>query len=153
MIATARPIDDTIARKLSVAFYQALTKGGDEIAGAETSVVLSSRPKASSPPGMGDERENSSWRTQLTEDVTDNLGLPWDLFIRPGAQEVERWSLFTSDPLFGLPELPPELHPPVRPFRGLQPFSRAEAAVFFGAQAVLCASCSTCRQNTRCRRR
>jgi hypothetical protein len=132
VIATARPIDDTIARQLSVAFYSALTKGGNQIEGGRNIRGAFETAKGFIAAGHGERTRDLVAKNPAPEDVADSLGLPWDLFIRPGAQQIERWNLFVNDPLFGLPALPADIHPPARPFRGLQPFSRSEAAVFFG---------------------
>ncbi len=132
VIATARPINDHTARELAVAFYTALTKGGDAIQGGQSLLGAFEAAK-----GFVVAREGGQARGLVTrdlggEDVTDAHGFPWGLVIRPGAESVGRWNLFTNDPLFGLPKLPADIVPPPEPFRHLERFTREHARVFFG---------------------
>jgi len=137
VIATARPIDDRVARDFSVAFYEALTTGGDEIKGGQSlaaafaaahgfvraSHVGASRDFVAAEPGH--------------DDVTDSFGFPWDIQVRRGSERVERWNLFDDDPLFGLPELPADIGLPAEPFRKLEWFGREHARIFAGrGQAI-----------------
>ncbi|MDI9418460.1 MAG: CHAT domain-containing protein [Euryarchaeota archaeon] len=59
--------------------------------------------------------------------------LPWDLYLRPGAELAAEWNLpeAVGDPLFGLPPIPAGDLPP-SPFRHLSWFAREHAEVFFG---------------------
>jgi hypothetical protein len=59
---------------------------------------------------------------------------PWDVYVRPGAEEhAAKWSLARAarDPLLGLPS-PPQTDLPALPFKHLDWFTREDAAVFFG---------------------
>jgi WD40 repeat protein len=137
VIATARPIEDRAAREIAVAFYEALTAGGEAVpAGgrslraafdaAHAFVLGRTRPD-------GRDRDLiPANRPQAAHDVTDEHGLPWGLFVRNGAEQVERWDLFTDDPLFGLPALPADIGWPVEPYRNLVSFEREHARIFFG---------------------
>src|SRR5262249_43704295 len=73
------------------------------------------------------------------EDSTRNhTQFPWILGTAPGEEEAEHWSLreATGDPLFGFqaPDLPP---PPPDPYIGLSPFTRKQAAIFFGRRRAI----------------
>jgi WD40 repeat protein len=137
VIATARPIDDRAACDISVAFYESLTAGGElDPAGgrsvraafdASRSYVIGLSKSGSYPRDFVAED-----RPHTIHDVADGYGLPWDLFVRPGAEHVERWDLFADDPLFGLPELPKTIGLPADPFRNLDWFGEEHARIFFG---------------------
>ena len=62
--------------------------------------------------------------------------LPWDRYVRPGAEAALRWNLpdAANDPLFGLPPIPERYYQrlPDNPFRGLTWFAAEHAALFFG---------------------
>ena len=121
VIATSRAIDDAVATRFAIRFYQGLAGGaGLRVAFEEAS--------ASQQAGNG--RLRAIYRKDV--DLTD-ARLPWDLYVRDGAAAVEEWSLGESagDPLLGLPPLPiTDL--PLKPYRHLNWFGREHAPVFFG---------------------
>jgi hypothetical protein len=137
VIATARPIHDWAAREFAVAFYEALTAGGEAVpAGGR---CLRAAFDAACAYMRGKKQDDGRPREFINKDkpqsaldITDGDGLPWDLFVRPGSEQVERWDLFEDDPLFGLPALPADIGLPDDPFRNLQWFRREHARVFFG---------------------
>src|SRR5690606_22979044 len=65
---------------------------------------------------------------------------PWELYIRPGAENVKAWNIpgAAHNPLFGL-SLPKEafLRLPDAPFVGLQYFREEDAPVFYGRGAQI----------------
>ena len=71
-------------------------------------------------------------KPQTAQDISGGDGLPWDLFVRPGAEQVERWDLFENAPLFGLPDLPDDIGWPNEPYNNLEYFQREHARIFFG---------------------
>ena len=130
VIATARPIDDRAACDLSVAFYESLTAGGElKPAGGRSirAALDASRSYVIGSSGSGRYPRDllASDRPQTIHDVAGAHGLPWNLFVRPGAEQVERWDLFSDDPLYGLPGLPAKIEWPTEPYRNLNYFARS----------------------------
>ena len=121
VIATARPIDDRAACKLAVAFYEALTDGGRSRPGRWAEPPLpSTRPGAyvtawSQADGQSRHLIPGD-RPQVAQDLTNGDGMPWDLFVRPGAEQVE-----PPEPLRG--------RSPVRPARPAHRHRLARRAV------------------------
>jgi hypothetical protein len=132
VIATARSIDDRVARKLSVAFYQALTTGGEGVKKGQSLASAFGAAQAYVTASRGGVTRDLVAAAPAHDDVTDPFGLPWDLQVRKGAEQVERWNLFDNDPLFGLPDLPNDIGLPAEPFRNLECFDRAHARIFAG---------------------
>jgi WD40 repeat protein len=137
VIATARPIKDKLARQFAVAFYEALTAGGEAAPAGGRS--LRAAFEAAQAYVLGQPRIDGRARDlidadtpQSAQDITNGWGMPWDLFIRPGAGQVERWDLFADEPLFGLPDLPADIGLPDEPFRNLDRFGREHARIFCG---------------------
>jgi len=130
VVATARPIDDKVAREFSVAFYTQLTIGRTfRDAFTAAGVLVKADHHGNTPRDL--------IRVELpfsTEDIADDLGFPWKLYVRDGAEAVEQESLpkLARQPLLGLPPLPPATWLPPTPYRHLQRFTRTEAHVFFG---------------------
>ena len=130
VLATARPIDDAAAREFAVDFYQQLVAGRDFRDSFERARDLAKAGRSGEPRGFfGD----------LTafgpEDIADDLGFPWDLQVRPGAEQTQRMGLadLAGNPLLGLPTLPPGGYLPPKPYPDpLQPFTLREAYVFLG---------------------
>ncbi|HEY2738928.1 MAG TPA: CHAT domain-containing protein, partial [Thermoanaerobaculia bacterium] len=109
VIATSQDIPDAVATELSNWFYKAIASGV--------------------PLGSAFHEAAAAVQTRTGQEAK-----PWDLYVKPGAEErVERWSLPVAarDPLFGLPALP-EMDLPRAPFKHLAQFTRADAHVFFG---------------------
>jgi hypothetical protein len=129
VVATARPIGDAIARAFAVAFYTQLEVGRTirdafTVAGAQVKADYGSAP-----------RDFIVDATQFsTVDIADELGFPWKLHVRDGAEAVEHESLpkLARKPLLGLPPLPPATWLPPSPYRHLQRFTHEQAHVFFG---------------------
>jgi hypothetical protein len=132
VVATARPIKDEVAREFAVAFYTQLALGRTfrdafTVAGAQVKADHSSDPRDFLA-AIGDVPAFS------TEDIADDLGFPWRLHVRDGAEDAEQESLpkLARQPLLALPALPPARWLPPTPYRHLQRFTRDEAHVFFG---------------------
>ena len=130
--ATARPIDDGVAREFAVAFYTHLASGRNfrdafTLAAAQVKTHRGNKPRDLI--AVAEELPAYS-----AEDVSDDLGFPWKLYVRDGAAAVEQESLpkLARNPLLGLPPLPPAPWLPPSPFRHLQRFTENEAHVFFG---------------------
>ncbi len=132
VIATARAIDDRMAREFAVAFYSELASGASLRAAFEAAQGRLQAAHGAEPRAYLDHRELGLEPSDASGDPTDDHGFPWELRLRPGADLAGRWNLCADDPLFGLPELPADIHPPAQPFRHLQWYTRAEASVFFG---------------------
>jgi WD40 repeat protein/tetratricopeptide (TPR) repeat protein len=132
VIATARDIDDLMAREFAVAFYTELASGAGLRAAYEVARARIYAAHGTQSPGIArDMTLAADSRTPVGP--SDDCGFPWDMQVRPGAELVERWNLpdAAGDPLFGLPEPNVSWLPPA-PFRHLQRFTRDEAVLFFG---------------------
>ena len=132
VIATARAIDDGMAREFAAAFYTELASGAPLRAAYEAARgrVLAARGDA--PKAYYQSRElGDPTADAVSPDPSDDHGFPWEF--RPGAELVERWSLpdAAGNPEFGLPHLP-ERDLPESPFRHLAWFTAEHAEVFFG---------------------
>ena len=132
-MATARPIDDDAACQFAENFYRKLT------AGHSLRDAFDQAQELVNPGGRFTPRDMINQRVDFApEDITGNRGFPWVLRCRDGSH-VEYISLpkLAGDPLFGLPGVPKGEHLPPSPYRHLKPFTRKEAAVFFGrGQAI-----------------
>src|SRR5271157_439517 len=136
VIATARPIDDQVATKFAVSFYQALTTGysGEnwKVTGGCSLATAFAQAEGLIKAARGGNPRDLVAATPNYEDVTDDDGFPWIVQYRKGSEHVARWNLFEDDPLFGLPELPTDIGWPVEPYRNLEYFQRDHARIFFG---------------------
>jgi hypothetical protein len=133
VVATARPIDDDAACQFAGNFYRKLT------AGYSVRDAFDQAQELVNPGGRFTPRDMIRQRVDIApEDITGDRGFPWVLRSRDGSH-VEHISLpeLAGDPLFGLPDVPRGEHLPPSPYRHLKPFTRKEAAVFFGrGQAI-----------------
>jgi hypothetical protein len=132
VIVTARAIEDSIALNFAASFYSELTAGQTMRASYEAARGRVMAGHGSSPQGYFRTRDLEG--TDPTEaEPADDRGFPWELRLASGAELDGRWSLpeAAGNPLFGLPE-PSIDWLPESPFRGLERFTRDEAAVFFG---------------------
>ena len=133
VIATARPIVDAVATEFAVAFYRALTTGGEGLDGGLSVAAAFAAANGFVKTAHGGQARDFVIDTPTHVDVTDALGLPWDLQVRKGAEQAERWNLFEDDPLYNLP-LPADIKWPGdrEPYRNLEYFQRDHARIFFG---------------------
>ncbi len=126
VIATSRAIKDATATDLSLRFYNGIAGGYDlERAWKEATdqVVIQT--------GTGDaDRSGLFW--QARREYEDRF--PWDIYYRPGAEEVRGWNLpeEAKNPLFGLPGIPEHYKLPKSPFLFLEHYRREHAGIFFG---------------------
>jgi hypothetical protein len=136
VIATARDIQDTIARDFSGYFYAELASGAT-LRAAYNAAQGRMRAAHGSAPGTYFRNRDfvpiPSAKNNPHADPADDLGFPWELRFHSGAELVDRWSLpdAAGNPLFGLPPLT-EQDLPEDPFRGLAWFTAEEAEVYFG---------------------
>ena len=133
MIATARAIDDGMAREFAAAFYTELAAGQPLRAAYEAARgrVLAG-PRGGVPKAYYRSRDLVDLAAEdAAPDPADDHGFPWEF--RPGTELVERWSLpdAAGRPEFGLPPLP-EGDLPEEPFRNLSWFTAKHAEIFFG---------------------
>jgi len=145
VIATAQPIVDRVARDFAVAFYGALTAGGNETTGDQSVEIKGGQSLAAAfvaaqgfvRAGHGGVSRDLLVTKEDPDDVRDALGFPWAIQVSKGAEQVQRWNLFDDDPLFGLPKLPADIGLPAEPFRQLESFDRKDARIFSGrGQAI-----------------
>jgi len=131
VIATARAINDVMAREFAVAFYTELASGAPLRAGYEAARgrVMATHDKDPGP--YYQKRELKSESSAADVEPGDDDGFPWEF--RTGTELAERFSLpdAASNPEFGLPSLPERDLPEV-PFRHLSWFTAEHAEVFFG---------------------
>src|SRR5271157_3467248 len=132
VIATARAIDDGVAREFAAAFYTELAAGLPLRAAYEASRGRVLAAKGDAPKTYYQSRDlGVSTTDAVSPDPSDDHGFPWEF--RPGAELAERWSLpdAAGNPEFGLPRLP-ERDLPESPFRHLAWFTAEHAEIFFG---------------------
>ena len=133
VIATARAIDDGMARAFAVAFYTELASGFPLRAAYEKARGRVLAAHDTVPEAYYGHRDlgTASAAESANPDPTDDHGFPWEF--RPGTELVERWSLpdAAGNPEFGLPRLP-DRDLPETPFRHLNWFTAEHAEVFFG---------------------
>lgn len=123
IIATARSIEDDIAREFAVYFYEQLG-AGKSIAEAYQQYEYRHEIKGT------DLRKLYSSRTPKI--AIDRF--PWDLYVKQGSEATKDWNLpeVVGNPLFSLPSIPQNYDLPSQPFRYLHWFERRHAEVFFG---------------------
>ncbi|MEO8391507.1 MAG: CHAT domain-containing protein [Chloroflexota bacterium] len=121
VIATLQSISDKAAVQLAERFYNGLSQGqsiGTAFAMARAEVESTT---------------NGDYRNLYIMPETSENRVPWEIYTRPGSDEVSEWNLPTAagNPLYSLPPVP-EGDLPDKPFRYLDWFSRKDAEVFFG---------------------
>lgn len=123
VIGTHTAINDRIATRLAIRFYQGLGSGLT-VERAFLDAVDSIRM---SPQG-------GSLRSLYWEQLEANLpgDVPWSLQHASGRESALQWSLALNDPLLGLPDLPADIDLPEQPFVFFQRYRREHARVFFG---------------------
>jgi WD40 repeat protein len=131
VIATARAIDDGMAREFAVAFYTELASGLPLRAAYEKARGRVLAAHDTVPEAYYGHRDFGTTSESPSPDPTDDHGFPWEF--RHGTELVERWSLpdAAGNPEFGLPH-PPKRDLPETPFRHLNWFTAEHAEVFFG---------------------
>jgi WD40 repeat protein len=132
VIATARAIDDGVARAFAIAFYTELTSGVPLRAAFEKARGRVQAVRGEAPKAYYQSRDLGALVDDAdSPDPADVHGFPWEFC--PGSDLVKIWSLpdAAGNPEFGLPR-PPEGVLPTRPFRHLNWFTAEHAEVFFG---------------------
>ena len=127
VISTSRAIDDQVATNLSSQFYQALA-GGSGLDGAFVEAGAAARVSSG-----GETRALYFGEAQRQDQSYRDDRIPWDLYVRDGADAIRDWNLpdAVNNPLFGLPPLP-RVDLPESPFRHLSWFTQKDSHVFFG---------------------
>ncbi len=129
VVGTSQKIDDEVATKLSVRFYQGLAAGlGIDRAWAEAVDQIKIEK------GAGGTRA-LHWKGQA--ETSDRF--PWEIYYRNGAEQIKEWSLpeAVGNPLFGLPEIPKTHDLPEAPFLFLRRYERPHAEIFFGRSSYV----------------
>jgi hypothetical protein len=137
VVATDRSIQDAMAREFAEAYYRHLAAGASvakAFAQAENQLRI----------GHRDDPEAYTNRDLVPADEPAPVGndpasrFPWIIRPAPASEQAVHWSLreATSDPLLGFanPQLPPA---PTDPYLGLTPFTRNDAAIFFGRRQAI----------------
>jgi CHAT domain-containing protein len=124
VIATTQAVVDEVATEFAARFYRGLASGA-------TISTAFKEAEASVQSVYGKDTRNL-YPVAVQETLAADR-LPWGLHPRDGAEGVVDWNLpdAADNPLFGLPLLP-ELDLPESPYRHLNWYRRADAAVFFG---------------------
>jgi len=127
VIATNQMIDDKLATQFAGRFYSGFANGAN-IRSAFTEAKAEATARKGSQSRFGPPSTND----QPLEDTAPD-SLPWQLYVKPGAEQTLYWSLpeAAGDPLFGLPTLP-EQDLPEMPYRYLNVFEENHAELFFG---------------------
>ena len=122
VIGTAPLIDEQIAVEFCSRFYRSLVSG---------SPIRTAYYEAEAAIQMAHGRDERRTLYQADAPLKDHL--PWNLYLRPGAEYNAKWSLAEAvdNPLFGLPVLPDQPLPE-QPFRHLRWFRCEDAELFFG---------------------
>ena len=141
VISTARAIEDKFAREFAASFYAEIAAGATLLAAYEAARGRVQAAHGSVPRAYSRTRDLAAPSASTGEaeaDPTDERGFPWELRFAPGAELERRWSLpeAAGNPLFGLPAPRVDCLPET-PYRGLQPFTRRETAVFFGRSRAI----------------
>ncbi len=139
VIATARAICDDQARQLARVFYQRLAAGESlETAFRQAQAEL----RLGGDPATYLNRDlivlvnqDSQLAPIGSTGEASERDLPWKLSFAQDATLAGEWSFRAFDPLWGLS--PPTLPPPACAYLGLKPFTRQDAAVFFGRRAEI----------------
>ena len=134
VVGTSQKIDDGVATKLSVRFYQGLAAGlGIERAWVEAIDQVKIEKGAGNVRGM---------HGQGLEEASDRF--PWEIYYRQGAEQIKEWNLpeAVGNPLFGLPEIPKIHDLPESPFLFLRRYERPHAEIFFGRSYYVRALCN-----------
>lgn len=124
VIGTSQKIDDGVATKLSVRFYQGMAAGlGIDRAWLEAVDQIKIEKGA-------DNTRALHWQGHA--ETSDRF--PWEIYYRNGAEQIKEWSLpeAVGNPLFGLPEIPKTHDLPDAPFLFLRRYERRHAEIFFG---------------------
>jgi formylglycine-generating enzyme required for sulfatase activity len=133
VIATARAIDDTMAREFAMAFYTELGSGEQLRAAYELARSRLLAARGDVPESYYAKREIGPIPDTASPDPADESGFPWEFRPRLGDELVEHWNLpeAAGNPEFGLPQLP-KGDLPECPFRNLAWFTAKDAEIFFG---------------------
>ncbi len=126
-ISTSRSIDDEVATDFSSRFYRGLAGGANiRTAYHEAEAAVQTAHAGNTRAAYFGDQDDSP-------NNVDEDRWPWNLSLREGAENADRWNLpeAASDPLFGLPPLAAE-DLPETPFRHLDRFTREDAELFFG---------------------
>lgn len=134
VVGTSQKIDDGVATKLSVRFYQGLAAGlGIDRAWVEAIDQIKIEKGAGNTRGM---------HGQGLGEAFDRF--PWEIYYRQGAEQIKEWNLpeAVGNPLFGLPEIPKIHDLPESPFLFLRRYERPHAEIFFGRSYYVRALCN-----------
>ena len=122
VIATDSNIPDSQARIFSIAFYRSLVSGNSlETAFTQAKSALEPHGEAT-----------RVFRSLIFDEKEEGEDFPWGLYIQE--EKILDWKITQSDPLGKLPDIGLSYYQklPKKPFRNLQPFTKAQAGIFFG---------------------
>ena len=134
VIGTSNSINDDIATKLAIRFYQGLAKG-----------IALGRAWEEAVDEVKIEKGTANFRLSWDgDDSHDNAqagasAFPWDIYYQDTPDTVASWNLpdASSNPLFGLPPISKNTHLPSEPFPALAHYTSEEASVFFGREVAI----------------
>lgn len=137
VIGTAQPINDAMATRLSGKFYESLAEGRSLEQAWQGACDFVKTLKGESGYFRGFEYDDDD---DDDDKETQTVDFPWDMYIRPGSEQVKSWNLAREarNPLFNLP-LPDSYFLRLRnsPFVGLHFFQEEDSALFFGRGAQI----------------
>lgn len=132
VIGTSQSINDDIATKLAIRFYNGLGNGaGIDKAWQEAVDEVKIQKGTANMRDLFFEGMVQEENPQQSN-VIDRF--PWEVYYKSGAEIVKAWNLpeQVGNPLFNLPEIPKRHNLPESPFLFLKRYERKHARVFFG---------------------
>jgi WD40 repeat protein len=125
VIGTSQLIDDKVATKLAIRFYNGIANGFPlERSWREAEDYIKIQ--------YGSFNFTAMYHWEYQQKHPDRF--PWDIHFKRGAGEVKKWNLpdAANDPLFGMPSLPHTNKLPDKPFLFLHRYEKKHAEIFFG---------------------
>jgi len=125
VIGTSQLIDDKVATKLAIRFYNGIANGFTlERAWREAEDYIKIQ--------YGSSNFTAMYHWEYQQKHPDRF--PWNIHFKRGAGEVKKWNLpdAANDPLFGMPSLPHTNKLPDKPFLFLHRYEKKHAEIFFG---------------------
>ncbi|MGB0524861.1 MAG: CHAT domain-containing protein [Flammeovirgaceae bacterium] len=138
VIGTSQSINDRVATRLAIRFYKGLAAGKEIDRSWQEAVDEAKIEKGTSNfrdfywEGMGTSSGQPSTVAPLDR-------FPWEIHYKEGAESIKEWDLpeAVSNPLYGLPPIPPTHFLPQKPFLFFKRYERQHAEVFFGRASFI----------------
>jgi WD40 repeat protein/GTPase SAR1 family protein len=124
VIGTSQDIDDEVARKLAIRFYNGIANG--------SSLESSWKDAEDGINILGKKSDLSALYCVHKTGHKDRF--PWNIHFKEGSEKIKDWNLpdAANNPLYGLPPIPQTFKLPVKPFLLLNRYERKHAELFWG---------------------